>query len=88
MSPQQPKSIDEKLNDIMTVLTGGHDSNGVFYPGLSPRVQAVERRVDALEREKSLSNESRLTLARGIGIAAFGGAITQSIAWLKDHLPK
>jgi hypothetical protein len=88
MSPQQPKSIDEKLNDIMTVLTGGHDSNGVFYPGLSPRVQTMERRIDALERDKNLANENKLTIGRGIAIAAFGGVVTQTLGWLKDHLPK
>jgi hypothetical protein len=82
------KTIEQRLDDIMTVLTGGHDSNGAFYPGLSPRLQAIEKRVDALEKDKHLSNETRLTVGRGVAIAAFGGAITQALGWLKYHLPK
>lgn len=88
MSGQQPKSIDQKLEDIMVVLVGGHDSNGAYFPGLSPRMLTLEKRVDHIENEAEKANEGRLTLVRGIGLAAFGGAITQSIAWLKDHLPK
>lgn len=82
------KTIDQRLDDIMTVLTGGHDSSGVYYPGLSPRMLTLEKKVDHIEKESEKTNENRLTLSRGITIATFGGVITQTLSWLKDHLSK
>lgn len=82
------KSIDQRLDDIMVVLVGGHDSNGAYFPGLSPRMLTLEKKVDHIEKESEKTNENRLTFSRGIAIATFGGVITQTLSWLKDHLPK
>lgn len=84
----QPKTIEQRLDDIMAVLVGGYDSTGKYYPGLSPRVQQLEHRVDGIEKTAEKANESRLTLGRGVALTAFGGAITQALSWLKDHLPR
>ena len=84
----QPKTIEDRLNDIMVVLVGGHDSNGVYFPGLSPRMQSLEKRVEHIERETEKASESRLTVGRGAGLLVFGGVVTQAISWLKDHLAK
>jgi len=81
-------SVEQKLNDIMTVLTGGHDSSGVYYPGLSPRVLAIEKRLEAIEKEKEEYNAGKLTVGRGITIATIGGVITQALVYVKEHLPR
>jgi hypothetical protein len=82
------KTIEQRLDDIMAVLVGGHDSTGKYYPGLSPRVQHLEHRVDHIEKATEKANENRLTFGRGVALTAVGGAIAQTLAWVKDHLPK
>lgn len=82
------RTTDQRLDDIMAVLVGGHDSTGAYYPGLSPRMIALEKRVDGLEKKAEKADENRLTFARGAGLLAFGGIFTQAATWLKDHLPK
>lgn len=84
----QPKTTDQRLDDIMAVLVGGHDSNGVYFPGLSPRMQSLEKRVEHIERETEKASEDRLTFGRGAGLLVFGGAITQAFSWVKEHLAK
>ena len=77
--------IQDKLDSVLTILKGGHDATGKFYPGLSPRLDAIESRVNKLEDENARAEDGRLTLARGAGLALFGGVISQILGWIKDH---
>ena len=78
--------IQDKLDSVLTILKGGHDATGKFYPGLSPRLDAIESRVNKLEDENARAEDGRLTLARGAGIALFGGVVAQAFNWFRDHL--
>lgn len=83
---QEILAIHTKIDNVLTILKGGHDETGKFYPGLSPRLDHIETRVRKLEDDSERANEGRLTLARGAGLAVLGGAVGQFFGWAKDHL--
>ena len=78
-------AIHHKLDAVLTILKGGHDNTGRFNPGLSPRLDLVETRIAKLEDSNARAEGERLTLARGAGLAVFGGVVSQALNWIKDH---
>lgn len=82
---QEIAAIHSKVDTVLTILKGGHDHTGRFNPGLSPRLDSVESRVGKLEVANERAEDGRLTMARGAGLAVFGGIISQLLNWIKDH---
>lgn len=79
------KAINSKLDAVLNILRGSHDAAGKFTPGLSHRVDLVEVRVATLEKESERAEDGRLTMARGAGLALFGGVVSQLLGWVRDH---
>lgn len=79
------KAINAKLDTVLNILRGSHDATGKFTPGLSHRVDLVEVRVTTLEKDSERAEDGRLTVARGAGLALFGGLVSQFLGWIRDH---
>lgn len=80
MDPTQPQTdsqrIEAKLDNLRAYLEAtlnGATVNGVYQPGVMPRLTAVETRVTALEQGRNWTKEKIATVCLSI-LSAVGSA--------------
>lgn len=88
MSPDGQQEIADKLDRILRILQGGHDSNGQWHTGVSPRLEGLELRVRTLEDIDSAAESRALNWRHAVGIALAGGGIGQVFTYVREHLTR
>ena len=76
------QDLHTKVDQVLTILRGGHDANGKWTAGVSPRLDDHERRIGDLEGSKGRQLNWWVALA----ISTFGAGIGQGLGWVRDHM--
>lgn len=70
---------EDPIAKLTRLIEGWTDKDGKRHKGLLERAEDMEERWTAHDAQ-------RLTWKNGLGLAAAGGLISQSLAWLQTHL--
>jgi hypothetical protein len=76
------QDLHSKVDQVLTILRGGYDSNGQWTAGVSPRLDDHERRLGELEGTKG----RQLNWGMALILSTVGAAIGQALSWTKDHI--
>jgi len=78
---------DRNHKEVMSALRGTHDQNGKWHPGIAPRLEELEKRLDAMEardqNEDTRQQTRSMNLMTGLTLSTAGAAIALIADWLK-----
>jgi len=80
------QDLHSKVDQVLTILRGGHDANGQWTAGVSPRLEDHERRIGDLEDGIEAASTRRVSWVQAFGISIFGASVGQIASYIKDHI--
>ena len=86
MSTADLSDLVTKVDAILTILRGGHDGQGRWTPGMSPRLDDHERRIGELEHTSAEAATRQLNWRHALSLSALGAAIGQAVTYARDHI--